>query len=144
MANVGREAVRGLSGLRRAFKVLPDVVREALADATEETAERIRAGAVRRVPVRYGFLRDAIAMRMNRRTGMAKVGIEKVTRTSPDGAKTEPRRYAHLVEFGSEHNGAQPFMIPSAEEQRSPYLQRAKAAGTVIERDMSRVGVGFD
>jgi HK97 gp10 family phage protein len=136
----GNEAVRGLAQAKRAFKALPDIAREALADATEETAEHIRAGAVRRVPVRFGFLRDAIAKTMSRRTGVAKVGITRGTHITPDGSKVDPARYGHLQEFGSEHNPAHPFVLPAAEEQKDPYLRRAKDAGKTIERDMGALG----
>jgi hypothetical protein len=42
------------------------------------------------------------------------------------------------VEFGTVNMSAEPFMIPSAESERMPYLQRCKAAGRHIERDMSQ------
>jgi HK97 gp10 family phage protein len=135
------EAVRGLAQAKRAFKALPDIAREALGDATEETAIQIRAGAVRRVPVLYGFLRDHIAMRMSRRTGVAVVGTTRGTATTPDGKVVSPSLYGRFAEFGTVRHGAQPFMIPAAEEQRGPYLTRAKASGRVIEKDMAAIGL---
>ena len=134
------EAVRGLAQAKRAFKALPDIAREALADATEETVIQIRAGAVRRVPVLYGFLRDHILSKMSRRTGVGRVGIASGTAVRPDGTVVSPSTYGHFAEFGTVHHGAQPFMIPAAEEQRNPYLQRAKASGRAIENDMAAIG----
>lgn len=160
MAKYGNEAVRGLSALRRQFKALPEITRDALADATEETAEQIRAGAVRRVPVRFGFLRDHIAAKMNRQSGVAVVGIARgstviggvrvrgivVAGRGGSSLKSEgagffqPTKYGHFAEFGTIHEHPRPFMLPSAEEQRGPYLQRAKDAGKAIERDMAAIG----
>lgn len=137
------ESVRGLSQLKQQFKALPDITREAMADAAEETAEQMRAGAVRRVHVRFGFLRDFIAVKMNRKTGVAVVGIKKGTVALPGGGIAKPQAYARLVEFGTTHSGDYPFMIPAAEEQRLPYLQRARAAGKVIERNMAALGARF-
>lgn len=141
MANrFDKSAIKGMAACRAAFKALPDVSREALADAVEETAIRIRAGAVSRVPVRYGFLRNHIDMRVNRKTGSGVVGVTKGAETTPDGHLANPRKYAHLVEFGTIHSEARPFMIPSAEEQRGPFLQRCKEAGKKIERDTATIG----
>ncbi len=133
--------VRGLAAAKAAFKALPDIAREAVADATEETAEQIRAGAVRRVPVLYGFLRDHIAKRMSRRTGIAVVGIEKGSATTPDGKTVYPSVYGRYAEFGTVHHPPHPFILPAAEEQRLPYLQRVKESGRIIERDMAAIGL---
>lgn len=137
MAN---EAVRGVAAARRAFKALPAISREAIADATEDTAVHIRAGAVRRVPVRFGFLRNAIAMTMSRRTGVAKVGIQSSRHTTPDGKAVDPAAYGRFQEFGTEHHAAHPFMLPAAEAERAAYLYRCKTAGGTIEREMTTIG----
>lgn len=143
MATFGKEAIKGLRECRAAFKALPDITKEALVDAAEETAEQVRAGAVRRVPVRFGFLRDHIEKKVNRKTGVARVGVTKGTATTPDGKTVEPSRYSHLVEFGSVNGSAQPFMIPAAEAEREPYLNRVRKAGKEIERDTAAIGLRF-
>ena len=54
------------------------------------------------------------------------------------GAKViRPSRYAHLVEFGWSHAPAEPFMIPATAAQKEPHLQRWRAAGKQLERDMA-------
>lgn len=132
----------GMPAVRAAFKALPDIAKDALNDATEETAERIRAGAVQRVPVRYGFLSRFIAMRMSRKSGIARVGVLSGNVTTPSGQVVSPSNYGHFSEFGTVNEEARPFMLPAAEEQRGPYLSRAKATGPKIERDMSAIGGG--
>lgn len=53
-----------------------------------------------------------------------------------------PTRYAHLVEFGWSHAVAEPFMIPATDAQREPHLQRWRAAGRELEREMAQLGGG--
>lgn len=58
-----------------------------------------------------------------------------------------PSKYAHLVEFGHRRGRgtsaapAYPFMIPSAEAERSKFLTRCQEAGRGIERDMAAIGL---
>ena len=57
--------------------------------------------------------------------------------------KDSPARRAHFIEFGKhdKHEAkAEPFMIPSAEAQRAPYLARCRQAGKGIERDLRSGG----
>jgi hypothetical protein len=48
-----------------------------------------------------------------------------------------PAKYAHLVELGTSHSRAFPFMLPAVEAQREAYLQRCREAGQRIERTMA-------
>lgn len=57
------------------------------------------------------------------------------------GAKLDrPSRRAHLIEFGWSHAPAEPFMIPATAAQKEPHLQRWRAAGREIERDLASGG----
>jgi len=71
----------------------------------EQLANEIAADAKDRVPVASGALRDSIH-------------VEK----TPDGVKVVAGNdkvfYGHLVEFGTVHSGARPFLIPAAEGKR--------------------------
>lgn len=60
-----------------------------------------------------------------------------------DGAKMiRPSRYAHLIEFGRAKASAEPFMMPATQAQKEPHLQRWRAAGKQLERDMAGMGGG--
>lgn len=59
------------------------------------------------------------------------------------GRLIRPSRYAHLVEFGAAHMPPEPFMIPAAEAEKGPHLDRVKRAGTAIERDVAAIGNRF-
>jgi hypothetical protein len=57
--------------------------------------------------------------------------------TSQGARVIRPSRYAHLIEFGWSKAPAEPFMIPSTMAQREPHLQRWRAAGRDLEREMA-------
>jgi HK97 gp10 family phage protein len=163
--------VRGLAEAKAAFKALPEIARDALAAATETTVREIVRGAQARIlasPSIYTrALYDHIGWSMNKNTGRGRAGvgsgsfsvatpdsqrqrkgranirIKGTLRTTATGRQivVRPSRYAHFVEFGTRHMRAEPFMIPAAEAQRQPYLDRAKAAGRVIEQNTANIGM---
>lgn len=54
------------------------------------------------------------------------------------GARIDrPSRRAHFVEFGTKFMPAEPFMVPATTAQKSPYLERIRAAGREIERGVA-------
>jgi HK97 gp10 family phage protein len=138
MPNVKLE---GLKAMRAAFKALPEVTRDRLNEATEKTAFSLLQRALALVPVLTGALKSKLNWTISRTTGIAKVGIEKGL-----VGDENPALYGHLVEFG--HAGphpapAHPFMIPAAEAEREPYLDRCRDAGKNVERDMATIGGGL-
>ncbi len=147
-------AVSGQKECIAAFKRLPDVAKDRLGAATEKTAFAVLQRAKARVAVRTGALKAALGYSYSKATGVAKVGIEKgasliVAGTggsalkSKGAAKYTPSKYGHLVEFGHSSAAAHPFMIPAAEAEQEPYLERCRAAGKEIEKDMATVGGSF-
>ena len=58
------------------------------------------------------------------------------------GAKfIRPTRYAHLVEYGSHHMSAEPFMNPAVEAEKQPHIDRSARAGKAIEQDIAAIGL---
>jgi HK97 gp10 family phage protein len=133
--------VSGLEAGKANVARIPDVFRERMADATEITAKEIARGAQARIAaspsVRTRHLLNAVMAKMNRRTGRAKVGISSDTMTLAGGRVDIPSKRAHFVEFGTVHMPAEPFMIPAADAQKGPYLNRCTHAGALAERDLS-------
>ena len=138
---MARPSISGMIAARKAFQALPEATREALLSATEITAERVQFAAKQRVRRRYGFLAKHIAKSFSKRSGFAKVGVERASETTPQGAVVDPSRYAHLVEFGGVRLQAYPFMIPAAEQEKGPFLDRYKRAGKTIERNVANIGM---
>jgi HK97 gp10 family phage protein len=84
---------------------LPEIALELNARALaglEAGAELIAEGARQRVPVESGALRDSIHVD----TTKGEVSVVAGDRTA---------FYGHMVEFGTTHSPAEPFLVPAAE-----------------------------
>jgi HK97 gp10 family phage protein len=160
--------IQGMREAKAAFQALPQAFRDRLNDATELTVQEIVRQAVARViaspSVRTGALRDHIAWKMNRTNGRGRVGMALgITTLRTGGAPVRvrgiivpgkggsarksqgarivnPSYYAHLVEYGTRHMPAEPFMRPSVDSQQQPYLDRCRAAGRLVEQDLANLG----
>jgi len=161
--------IKGLKEAKAAFQALPQIVRDRMNVATETTVREIARQAKAHIlaspSVRTRALYNAIGWSMNTKNGRGKVGVQRVTTTLTIGGraikvkgiivagnggsaltsrgakKIVPSRYAHFVEFGTVKMPAEPFMIPSAEAEKQPYLSRCRAAGRSIEEDTARIGM---
>lgn len=144
MARFDRASVRGLSQVRAAFKRVDPVMRTHLLEATDRTAMALAAKAKQKVRVRFGFLKQAIDWSISTRTGEARVGLVRGRefaipgrQSGTKGSVAIPSKYGHLQEFGSPNAGPSPFMMPAAESEREPYLQRCRNAGKNAERELA-------
>ncbi len=161
--------IQGLREAKAAFQRLPEITRDALNEAVFVTVSEIARLAKARVlaspSVRTRSLYNAIGFSTNPNNGRGRVGVQNVTTTISNpslgavgrstvkirgnvvshGGRTilvNPRRYAHLVEFGSRHAQAEPFMFPAAAAQKQPFLDRCMRAGKQIEQ-RSAMGTGL-
>ena len=90
---------------------------------------------------RANFAKGVIGGRTIRVKGILVAGKGGSASTSQGAKLIRPSRYAHLVEFGARHMPAEPFMIPAAESQKQPYLDRCRAAGKHVEKDVAHIGM---
>lgn len=160
--------VRGMSAAKAAFQALPEIVRARMLDATEATVREIARGAQSRLvsspSIQTRSLYNHVAWRVTKTNGRGRVGISSGSTTITVGGKKvrvkgivvagrggsaskasgakviRPSRYAHLIEFGSRRFKAEAFMMPSAEAEKQPHLQRCIRAGKSIETDMAAIG----
>lgn len=135
------EHVRGLQQARATFKALPAVVREHLLDARAKTAfaivQRAKANLRKSPSIRTGALLEHVDYKVTKSSGRVVAGVRT-------GAGTvQPSRYDHMIEFGTRHSQAEPFMLPAAEAEAPNYLTRCKATGKDIEKDMAALGGRF-
>lgn len=159
--------VRGLSQAKAAFQALPAIVRENLLDATTTTVQQIARIAQSRLQsspsIQTRNLYNAVAWKVTKSNGRGRVGISSGETILSDlatrkrvkvkgiiiagrsggasGRIDKPSRRAHFIEFGTRRQPAEPFMIPAAESQTQPYLQRCLATGKDIERDAAAIGM---
>jgi HK97 gp10 family phage protein len=83
--------------------------------------------------VRYGFLKQAIDMKASTKTGDVYVGIARGAKFPIPGTKhfngksdiARPSNYAHLVERGTEHARAKPFLRPAAAASEGAHRRAA-------------------
>lgn len=78
----------------------------------------VKAKAKNRVNKRSGMLAKSIKVKATK-NGNAKVYVDPKNHIVIDGKKVNPSKYAHLVEFGTVHSAAAPFMRNSMDESRS-------------------------
>lgn len=101
--------IEGARELDAVLKRLPDKISEkVLVAAVRAGATVVAKDMKRRVRVRFGKLRDSIVVRKaprkkyGRRKGLVVIGFLKPT-----------SRRAHLIEFGTRHSPAFPFIRPA-------------------------------
>jgi len=132
--------MNGLSELQRSLDALPNKLKDkAVKNASAAGARVIQREAKRLVPVGQAnsgeHLRDQIVVS---RSFKQKGKKKKLKGAVVLGIKDEGRFYAHLVEYGSSRQSAQPFMRPAMENKAAEALkvmaeklskEIAKAAG---------------
>jgi len=78
----------------------------------KDQAEKMASSAKSKAPVDSGELRDSIEVYEYERPGISGFRVRA-------GAKSDRGvPYAHMVEYGSVHGNAQPFLLPAMEEHR--------------------------
>jgi HK97 gp10 family phage protein len=160
--------IQGLREAKAAFQALPDIVRTHLLEATETTVREIARQAQANLQaspsIQTRSLYNHVKWAVTKTNGRGRVGISSGQTTITVGGKKvrvkgiviagrggsasrsagakviRPSRYAHLVEFGARHMPAEPFMLPAAESQKQPYIDRCRAAGPDIERAVAKIG----
>jgi HK97 gp10 family phage protein len=104
---------------------IPDEVKDAIKEATEEMADRARAN----VPVDTGDLRESIEVVEYNEPGFVGYRVVADARAEPVRGRSDGAPYAHMVEYGSVHNmPAKPFLIPALYEGRDATLDAVSDA----------------
>lgn len=124
-----------LERLRRRLEAIPTGIKEAVQPALLRSGEELSARMKQLAPVDEGDLRDSIAV--------TPAGQRTPSYSQPGGSMTVPEnavavtvgnedvRYAHLQEYGTVNNPAQPFFWPS-------YRLLKKRMGNRIKRAISK------
>jgi|SRR5665213_1419035 len=158
--------VTGKAAILATLAAMSDVVRSATGEAVRVTASEVVRGAISRVPVETGTLRDHIAFSFSPLYASAKVGIapgtvvvrgdqraeyKKATREDAkvfraQGWKTyRASHYAHLVEFGGRGGKlpARPFLGPAFDGQQGTLDARMRAAQRETLTTLANVGSSY-
>lgn len=121
--------LEGFEQLQGALKSAPERVKTYASDAVEASAFSIAQRARALVPVATGDLKAAIESASTGTSG--RVGLVAL------GGPTGPSYYWRFVEFGTVRHPAHPFFRPAADIESEVFINRMRAIGPKLERDMS-------
>jgi len=127
--------VSGVDAVNDALNQLPQKLQDrALKNAMAAGAREIRKEAKRLVPVDEGDLRDSIVVA--RKVKKTKTGRGNVV----VGLRGVGRFYAHLIEFGTSKQSAQPFMRPALDNANEKALEKiGPKLGKEIEKQARKL-----
>ena len=120
-------SLEGFEQTRQAFVKAPALFKVHASSVVAVTTFAIAQRARALVPVGEGNLKAAIEGSKPTAGGL----IGKV------GTSTKDVYYWRFVEFGTKHMTARPFFRPAAELESRLYVERLRAIGPRIERDLS-------
>lgn len=126
--------IQGLRELDAALAELPRAVeRRVMGNAVRAGARVIASAAKQGVPVDTGALKKSIVVRAGKRKRPGLV-------TALVGFLRPRSRIAHLVEYGTSHSAAKPFMRPALDghgQEAAEKMKEALRAG--IEREAAKL-----
>jgi HK97 gp10 family phage protein len=147
--------VEGLRELERTIAAFPKEMPGVIAKAQKTPMEKVLADAKALVNAnsrRYGLLHDALSLVTARASAsrassavdaLAYVGIRikriKTGLTGSRGGMINPRSYWHLVEFGTSHSAAEPYLRPAFDQNTDHMIGTFKSiCSEQIERIIAR------
>lgn len=131
-------SIEGAAEMERLLRALGPAVASRVGDKALRAAARpIVAEAKRLVPVRTGRLKRSIAVASERRR---KGDNERVVLI---GVKPPASRIAHLVEFGTAHSAARPFLRPALDGKAGEALdEMGRVLAEGIETEAVKLAKG--
>jgi len=112
----------GIKEMNRALSRLPDEMKRSGETAVLRAgAKPILKSAKGRVAIESGLLKKSLGTNVKKVRGQttARIGARKGRgkEVERDGVTvfSDPTKYSHLVEYGTSHSSAKPFMRPAAE-----------------------------
>lgn len=122
--------IKGAKEMERLLKILgPKVAAKVGDQALRAGAKPIVEEAKRLVPVRTGKLRGSITAQIERRKKDADERVILI------GFKQPTSAIAHLVEFGTSHSAAKPFMRPALDAKVGEALDEM---GRILAKGIAR------
>lgn len=122
--------LEGMEALQRAISRAPELVAALAGTAVQQSAFALAQRAKSLAPVDTGALRDAI--QSDTRGTSGRVGLR------PDNQRADgPTTYWRHQEYGTSKRSARPFFRPAADIEAPAFLDRMRAIGPRLERDLS-------
>lgn len=124
-------------------ELVAKVERQGMREAARKAATPMLQAARAKAPVRTGTLKKSLAVKVKTfkrgkdSTVMAIIGPD---RNVVSEAGDKPVKYAHLVELGTQHSAAKPFLRPAFDETKDQSIKvYADSLKPAIERVARRV-----
>ncbi len=141
--------ITGMRELNRTLERLPkELIRSSENAVLRAGAKPIEKAAKAKVTTDTGLLKKAIGIRVKKVNGVNSARIGPRTgfkgkslgkRKDKKGVETErfqdPNKYSHLVEFGTSHSAAKPFIRPAIDTAQG---QVVEAMGAGLEKHLDR------
>jgi len=126
--------LEGFEATKRAILKAPDLAKVYSADAVAKSTFAVESSARALAPRGLtGRLKAAITSRATATAGRVGLAGSVSSSTKYKG----PETYWIFVEYGTARTSARPFFRPAAEREKDPFIQRMRAIGPKLERDLS-------
>jgi HK97 gp10 family phage protein len=139
--SLSKYKIHGINEIRKSLEKLPaDLQKRAYRSALSSGARVIAKNAKRKLGKgESGLLKKSIGIKYlpatSRSQAMGIVGPRRGMGGTWKGQKRNPTRYGHLVEKGTRHSAAQPFLRPALDESANEIFSKMSA---MIERTIQR------
>jgi HK97 gp10 family phage protein len=139
--------VDGLRELRRSLAALPaELQRQSESSALREGMKPVLKTARALAPRDSGLLKKAIGLTVRKgkngitsRVG-ARTGFRQQVARKGKTVTADPSKYSHLVEYGTSHSAAKPFIRPAVESNESAITEGlAKGYEKGMEKAIAKV-----
>lgn len=139
--SMAQSRIIGLDAIKRKLEALPEQLRRKAYRSALSSGARVIAKAAKRKVGKgeSGMLKKSIGIKYlpatTRSQALGLVGPKRGNGGIYNGQRRNPTRYAHLVEKGTRHSAAKPFLRPAMIETQSEVFMKMSA---MIDRAIAR------
>jgi HK97 gp10 family phage protein len=145
--SMAQSRIIGLDAIKRKLEALPEQLRRKAYRSALSSGARVIAKAAKRKVGKgeSGMLKKSIGIKYlpatTRSQALGLVGPKRGNGGIYNGQRRNPTRYAHLVEKGTRHSAAKPFLRPAMiETQSEVFMKMSAMIDRAIARELAKGG----
>lgn len=145
--SMAQSRIIGLDAIKRKLEALPEQLRRKAYRSALSSGARVIAKAAKRKVGKgeSGLLKKSIGIKYlpatTRSQALGLVGPKRGNGGIYNGQRRNPTRYAHLVEKGTRHSAAKPFLRPAMiETQSEVFMKMSAMIDRAIARELAKGG----
>ena len=145
--SMAQSKIIGLDAIKRKLEALPEQLRRKAYRSALSSGARVIAKAAKRKVGKgeSGMLKKSIGIKYlpatTRSQALGLVGPKRGNGGIYNGQRRNPTRYAHLVEKGTRHSAAKPFLRPAMiETQSEVFMKMSAMIDRAIARELAKGG----